>query len=80
MSKTTRGTVVVDLKVGESLTLDLNEDQQVHLRSTEGIGQVRFTLRAKNGQRARVVVQASDTVRVRREGECAAALTSNGIA
>lgn len=66
MSHKTRGTVVVDLKVGESLSLELNEDEQLRLRAGAGIGEVRFTLREKNGQRARVVVQAAESVKVRR--------------
>jgi hypothetical protein len=67
MQAKTRGTVVVDLKVGESLSLELNEDEQLRLRPDQGIGEVRFTLREKNGQRARVVVQADERVKVRRK-------------
>jgi hypothetical protein len=66
MQAKTRGTVVVDLKVGESLSLELNEDDQLRLRAEPGIGQVLFTLRGKHGQRARVVVQAVEQVKVRR--------------
>jgi len=55
----TRGAVVIDWKVGEELVLDIPRD---------GIDtrEIRLTLKAKHGQRARVAVQADDSVRIRR--------------
>lgn len=61
-----RSTVVVDLKVDESLTLDLNEGDEISLLPGVDIKKIHLTLRAKHGQRARVVVQADRSVKVRR--------------
>ena len=57
----TRGAVVIDLKVGDELVLDLNE-----VRAGIDNSEIRLTLRAKHGQRARVAVQAAESVRIRR--------------
>lgn len=61
-----RSTVVVDLRVDECLTLDLNEDDEVLFRPGVDIREITLTLRAKHGQRARVVVQADRSVKVKR--------------
>lgn len=60
------GAMVVDLKVGESLSLELTEDQQCTLRPGLDIREIRLTLREKNGQRARLVVQVDESVKVTR--------------
>ena len=60
MNTKTRGAVVIDLKVGEELVLDLGE-----VRGIDN-GEIRLTLKAKHGQRARVAVQAAESVRIRR--------------
>ncbi len=66
MGKQRSGAMVVDLKVGESLTLELTEDQQCTLRPGLDFGKIHLTLREKNGQRARLVVQVDDSVKVHR--------------
>lgn len=66
MAKARSGAMVVDLKVGESLSLELTEDQQCLLRPGLDIREIRLTLRAKNGQRARFVVQVDESVKVNR--------------
>ncbi len=66
MGKQRSGAMVVDLKVGESLALELTEDQQCTLRPGLDIREIRLTLREKNGQRARLVVQVDESVKVNR--------------
>lgn len=58
----TRGAVVIDLKVGDELVLELGN------LIAEGIDnkEIHITLKAKHGQRARVAVQAADSVKIRR--------------
>lgn len=58
----TRGAVVIDLKVGDELVLDLNDLRRDGIDNNE----IRLTLKAKHGQRARVAVQAAESVRIRR--------------
>lgn len=60
------GAMVIDLKVGESLSLELTEDQQCTLRTGLDIKKIHLTLREKNGQRARLVVQVDESVKVNR--------------
>lgn len=66
MGKQRSGAMVIDLKVGESLALELTEDQQCTLRPGLDIREIRLTLREKNGQRARLVVQVDESVKVNR--------------
>lgn len=66
MGKHRSGAMVIDLKVGESLALELTEDQQCTLRPGLDIREIRLTLREKNGQRARLVVQVDESVKVNR--------------
>jgi hypothetical protein len=58
----TRGAVVIDWKVGEELVLDLGDALPVGIDNRE----IRLTLKAKHGQRARVAVQAAESIRIRR--------------
>jgi hypothetical protein len=62
MQQKTRGAVVIDWKVGEDLVLDLNELRRDGIDNKE----IRLTLKAKHGQRARVAVQAGESIRIRR--------------
>lgn len=61
-----RGGMLVDLKVGESLTLDLSIGQSLQLLAGVDIRKVRLTLEAKHGQVARVRVQADESIKVER--------------
>lgn len=55
--------LVIDLRVGESLSLDLRE---ALLRPGVDIQGIRLTLEAKHGQIARVRVQAPASIKVGR--------------
>lgn len=58
--------LVVDLRVGESLALDLVVDATVLLRPCLDMRKIRLTLESKHGQIARVRVQADESVKVGR--------------
>jgi hypothetical protein len=56
--------MVVDLKIGESISFDMPQDMTILLIPGVDIRKVRLTLEAKTGQVARVRVQADESVRV----------------
>ena len=58
--------MLVDLKVGDSLVLDMNQDASILLVPGVDIRKVRLTLESKTGQVARVRVQADESIKVQR--------------
>lgn len=58
--------MAVELKVGESLTLDLGAGETVLLRPGIDTRRIRLTLESKHGQVARFRVHAADAVKVGR--------------
>lgn len=65
-TRTKRPGMLVDLKVGDSLVLDMKQDATILLAPGVDIRKVRLTLESKTGQVARVRVQADESVRVQR--------------
>lgn len=58
--------LVVQLKVGESIPLDLGVDEPISLQPGVDIKKIRLTLEFKQGQVARLRVEADESVRVGR--------------
>ena len=65
-TRTKRPGMLVDLKVGDSLVLDMNQDASILLVPGVDIRKVRLTLESKTGQVARVRVQADESIKVQR--------------
>lgn len=65
-TRTKRPGMLVDLKVGDSLVLDMNQDATILLVPGVDIRKVRLTLESKTGQVARVRVQADESIKVQR--------------
>lgn len=65
-ARTKRPGMVVDLKVGDSLMLDMTQDASILLLPGIDIRKVRLTLESKTGQVARVRVQADESIKVQR--------------
>lgn len=65
-----RGVIVFDLRVGETLELA----HALHDAQGEGVDtpKIQLTLMEKTGKRARIAVQAADTVKVTRPSRQAA--------
>lgn len=64
-----RDGVVMDVRVDETLTLEVNETLRLDLPTSQGVQRVAITLEHKSGKVARLRIRAADSVTIKRPRE-----------